>query len=219
MSTFQPNKVTPSSKISYGNILVHESTETTHYSIIDAEGNAIAATTTINDAYGSKIYVEELGFFLNNEMDDFSAKPGVANMFGLVGAEANAIAAGKRMLSSMTPTIIEKEGKLWMIVGTPGGSTIITSVMQTILNVYQFKMNMQEAVNFPRFHHQGIPDELVLEPNGFSEKTKKQLVKKGYVIAEKNTPILGKVDAILVLPNGTLQAGADYRGDDTAIGY
>lgn len=219
ISTFRTNKTTPTKELSYGKVTIKESTETTHYSIVDAEGNAIAATTTINDAYGSKIYVDALGFFLNNEMDDFSAKPGVPNMFGLIGAEANAIAPGKRMLSSMTPTIIEKNGKLWMVVGTPGGSTIITSVLQTILNVHHFNKNMQEAVNYPRFHHQGIPDELVLEPNGFSEKTKKQLVKKGYVIAEKNSTVLGKVDAILVLPNGTLQAGADYRGDDTAVGY
>lgn len=219
MSTFRTNKTTPTKELSYGKVTIKESTETTHYSIVDAEGNAIAATTTINDAYGSKIYVDALGFFLNNEMDDFSAKPGVPNMFGLIGAEANAIAPGKRMLSSMTPTIIEKNGKLWMVVGTPGGSTIITSVLQTILNVHHFNKNMQEAVNYPRFHHQGIPVELVLEPNGFSEKTKKQLVKKGYVIAEKNSTVLGKVDAILVLSNGTLQAGADYRGDDTAVGY
>lgn len=219
MSNYKPNRVTSISEIFYKNILVHESTETTHYSIVDAEGNAIAATTTINDAYGSKIYIEKLGFFLNNEMDDFSAKPGIHNMYGLIGAEANAIAPGKRMLSSMTPTIIEKEGKLWMVIGTPGGSTIITSVMQTILNVHQFKMNMQEAVNFPRFHHQGIPDELVLEPNAFSKKIIKKLFQRGHEVSERNTPILGKVDAILVLPNGTLQAGADYRGDDTAVGY
>ncbi|HLT54457.1 MAG TPA: gamma-glutamyltransferase, partial [Flavobacteriaceae bacterium] len=192
---------------------------TTHYSIVDQFGNAIAVTTTLNGAYGSKLYCNELGFFLNNEMDDFSSKPGTPNMFGLVGAEANSIAPQKRMLSSMTPTIVEKDGKLWMVLGTPGGSTIITSVLQTILNVHEFDMGMQEAVDAARFHHQWLPDEIVLEPNRFSLETKQELQKKGYKINETKTPVIGKVDAILILRNGKLEGGADSRGDDTAIGY
>lgn len=154
MNTFNWDQATVSSEMEYGEIPGYESMETTHYSIVDQFGNAIAVTTTLNGAYGSKLYLDELGFFLNNEMDDFSSKPGVPNMFGLLGAEANAIAPGKRMLSSMTPTLVEKDGKFWMTVGTPGGSTIITSVLQTILNVHEFDMGMQEAVNAPRFHHQ-----------------------------------------------------------------
>jgi gamma-glutamyltranspeptidase/glutathione hydrolase len=176
-------------------------------------------TTTLNGAYGSKLYIEELGFFLNNEMDDFSAKPGVPNMFGLVGAEANSIAPQKRMLSSMTPTIVEKEGELYMVLGSPGGSTIITSVMQTILNVTKFGMGMQQAVNAPRFHHQWLPDEVRFEPNGFSETTLNTLQQKGYNIQVGESTIIGKVDAILVLPNGKLEAGADPRGDDAAAGF
>ncbi len=165
------------------------------------------------------MYCDELGFFLNNEMDDFSAKPGVPNMFGLIGAEANSIAPQKRMLSSMTPTIVEREGKLWMVVGTPGGSTIITAVAQTILNAYEFNMSMQQAVDAPRFHHQGTPDELILEPDGFSPKLIKALIGKGYDIQEKNNTIIGKVDAIRVLPDGRLEGGADKRGDDAAVGF
>lgn len=218
-SDFNPEKATLSSEISHGLIQFIESDETTHYSIVDQFGNAAAITTTLNGAYGSKLYCDDLGFFLNNEMDDFSAKTGVPNMFGLVGADANAIAAGKRMLSSMTPTIVEKNGELLMVVGTPGGSTIITSVLQTILNVVEFDMTMQQAVDAPRFHHQWLPDHINFEPEGFTKETLEALRSKGYLINEGYTPILGKVDAILKLPNGKLEGGADKRGDDKAVGF
>ncbi|MFT7591923.1 MAG: gamma-glutamyltranspeptidase/glutathione hydrolase, partial [bacterium] len=161
----------------------------------------------------------ELGFFLNNEMDDFSAKPGEPNMFGLIGGEANAISPQKRMLSSMTPTLVEKDGDFWMTVGTPGGSTIITSVLQTILNVYEFNMSMQDAVNAPRFHHQWLPDVVMFEPNSFPKDRLDSLTQIGYNIDHKNATIIGKVDGILVLPDGKLEGGADRRGDDTAVGF
>jgi gamma-glutamyltranspeptidase/glutathione hydrolase len=219
MKSFSWDNATKSSNVSHGNIIGYESDETTHYSIIDSYGNAISVTTTLNGAYGSKLYVDELGFFLNNEMDDFSSKPGVPNMFGLIGAEANSIAPEKRMLSSMTPTIVEKDGKLWMSVGTPGGSTIITSVLQTIINVQEFNMTMQEAVDAPRFHHQWLPDVIRFEPDVFSTEELITLKEKGYLINEEESPIIGKVDGILIMPDGKLEGGADRRGDDTAIGF
>jgi len=219
MSNFSFEKASLSSEIKEGKVNYNESTETTHYSIVDQFGNAVSSTTTLNDGYGSKYYCDELGFFLNNEMDDFSAKPGEPNMFGLVGNEANSIAPQKRMLSSMTPTIVEKNGKLFMVVGSPGGSTIITSVLQTILNVYEYSLSMQEAVNAPRFHHQWLPDLITFEPNTFNTTTFQTLKSKGYLINEKTTPVIGKVDAILVLPNKKLEGGADFRGDDKAVGF
>ena len=219
MRNFSFKKPTLSEDVSHGNIEIIESNETTHYSIVDQYGNAVSVTTTLNGGYGSKLYSSELGFFLNNEMDDFSSKPGVPNMFGLIGAKANQIAPEKRMLSSMTPTIVEKKGELWMVVGTPGGSTIITSVLQTILNVHEFGMGMQESVNQARFHHQWLPDMITIEPNQFDENIISKLRKIGYAIDEQNSRVIGKVDAILVLKNGQLEAGADPRGDDAAAGF
>ncbi len=220
MANFSWKHETPSSKIAHGIIKgFKESMETTHFSIVDKFGNAISVTTTLNGAYGSKLYVPEGGFFLNNEMDDFSSKPGVPNQFGLIGGEANSIQPGKRMLSSMSPTIVDKNGKLYMVLGSPGGSTIITSVVQTFLNVYEFHMTMQQAVDAARFHMQWLPDHILMEPGGFSSPVQDSLRRLGYNIDTTNAPIIGKVDAILILPNGKLEGGADYRGDDKAVGY
>ena len=208
--------IIPSKDIAAGNFPDYESEETTHFSIVDQYGNAVAITTTLNDSYGSRIVVAGCGFILNNEMDDFSAKPGEPNLYGLIGGEANAIVPNKRMLSNMTPTIILKDNNLFMVIGTPGGSTIITSVFQNILNVFEFDMTMQESINAPRFHHQWVPDEIKLE-NNFDKTTADALTKQGYKIVFRAP--MGRVDAILLYDNKMMEGGADPRGDDVAEGW
>lgn len=215
---FSFDKATDSKNVSGGVFPGYESTETTHFSVVDKEGNAVSVTTTLNGGYGSRVVVKGAGFFMNNEMDDFSVKAGAPNMYGLIGNKANAIAPGKRMLSSMTPSIVEKDGKLLMVVGTPGGSTIITSVYQTILNVLEHGMTMQQAVNAFKFHHQWLPDKTVFEDGAFTENTIKKLQSRSYNVEIQRNSI-GRMDCILVLPDGTLEGGSDPRGDDTSLGY
>lgn len=209
---FSFEKATPSAEV--GKIIAQpkESTETTHISIIDKFGNAVAVTTTLNGLYGSKVVVKGGGYFLNNEMDDFSVKPGVPNMFGAVGGEANKIEPNKRMLSSMTPTIVLKNGKPYIVVGTPGGTTIPTSVYQSIVNVIDFKMTPSSAVNSAKFHHQWLPEVVFVEKN-FSEKTIKNLEQKNYKFEKRGG--IGRTEMIVIDENGNATAVADSRGDDS----
>ena len=217
MSSYRTDAPTPSSQLEPGNVNYHESEETTHLSVMDSEGNAVAVTTTLNGSYGSKTVVGGAGFFLNNEMDDFSIKPGVPNMFGAIGGEANAIHPGKRMLSSMTPTLVLKNNKAYIVVGTPGGTTIPTQVFQALMNILEFGMNADDAINKPKFHHQWLPDELVTE-KGFNAATLEALRAMGYPIGKERGGI-GRTEIILVRPDGKKEAVADRRGDDGVAGY
>jgi gamma-glutamyltranspeptidase / glutathione hydrolase len=214
MEDYKPGVAGKSSEVTHG--MIPESEETTHLSVIDPDGNAVAVTTTLNGGYGSKTVVGGAGFLLNNEMDDFSIQPGVPNMYGAIGGKANAIAPGKRMLSSMTPTIVVKDDKPFMVVGTPGGTTIITSVLQSIINVIDFGMNASDAVNKPKFHHQWMPDEIQVEKD-FPQEVRLALEKMGYKITDRNG--IGRTEMILVKPDGKLDVAADKRGDDSIAGW
>lgn len=217
MAGFDPIAATPSANIGAGDPVSSGSTETTHFSVVDEEGNAVAVTTTLNGSYGSGIVVKGAGFLLNNEMDDFSVKPGFPNMYGLTGSDANAIEAGKRMLSSMTPVIVEKEGKLFLVAGSPGGSTIPTSVFQVIINLIDYNMTPRAAVDTGRFHHQWLPDRISIEKNSLTEETAGRLQKMGHILHEVTA--LGRVNAVCARQNGFLEGVADKRGDNSASGY
>lgn len=216
MADFDPYHATRSDRIMAGDP-PGEHEQTTHFSIVDAAGNAVSCTTTLNGMYGSGVVVGDAGFVLNNEMDDFSAAPGVPNNYGLTGGEANAVAPGKRMLSSMAPTIVVRNGKLLMVLGSPGGATIPTCVFQVILNVVDHGMDMQQAVDAPRFHHQWMPDTIQAEVRSISKMDSLELVRMGHRFKVRRP--IGRVDAILVRPDGKLEGGADPRGEDAAAGY
>jgi gamma-glutamyltranspeptidase/glutathione hydrolase len=214
MSDYKKDIAGSSSQTLAGNIKTSE--ETTHFSVIDAEGNMVAVTTTLNGGYGNRTVVGGAGFLMNNEMDDFSAKPGTPNMYGAIGGEANAIAPHKRMLSSMTPTLLTKNNKPFLTVGTPGGTTIPTSVFQTIVNLIDFNMSLEEAINSPKFHHQWLPDEVSVEKT-FTQNTILALVKMGYTIKQRGS--IGRTEGILIGPTGKRITVADKRGDDAVAGF
>lgn len=216
MSSYTPEHATPSKKLQPGKPLP-ESDQTTHYCIADGQGNFVSATTSLNGAYGCKLIVPGAGFLLNNTMDDFSIAPGIPNSYGLVGSEANAVAPGKRMLSSMTPTLVLKNQQPYLLTGTPGGSTIPTTVLQVLLNVIDYQMDMQMAVSLPRFHHQWLPDEVRYESGRFNKTQLRRLKAHGYKTTQRDP--WGRSEGIRILPDGTLEGGADPRGDDTVLGY
>ena len=217
MSTFNDNTASASQDIKPGLPEGYTSEETTHYSVVDGMGNAVSATTTLNNTFGNSIVADSAGFLLNNEMDDFSIKPGYPNMYGLVGGEANAVQPGKRMLSSMTPSIVEKDGKLLLVLGSPGGSTIPTTVFQVVVNVLDFGMNIGQAVDAGRFHHQWLPDWISYEKDAIDSLTLERLEEMGHELKQRSA--LGRINAIMVLPGGEKTGGADKRGNNSACGY
>lgn len=217
MITFNEAQASVSQDIKPGSPEVYSSEETTHYSVVDSQGNAVSATTTLNGTYGNSIVVDSAGFLLNNQMDDFSIKPGTPNMYGLVGGEVNSVSPGKKILSSMTPTIVEKEGKLFLVLGSPGGSTIPTSVYQVITNVIDFGMGIQDAVDAGRFHHQWLPDQISYEINGIDSLTINVLTQMGHTLAKRSS--IGSVNAVMLLPDGKKAGGADKRGNNSSCGY
>jgi gamma-glutamyltranspeptidase/glutathione hydrolase len=217
MSDFNEKRASQSQEIKPGSPEGYTSEETTHYSVVDAAGNAVAATTTLNNTFGNSIVVDSAGFLLNNQMDDFSVKPGFPNMYGLVGGEANSVQPGKRMLSSMTPSIVEKEGKLFLVLGSPGGSTIPTTVFQVIVNVLDFGMSIGQAVNAERFHHQWLPDWISFETNAIDSISSRKLIEMGHILKERTS--IGSINAIMILPEGKKAGGADKRGNNSSCGY
>jgi gamma-glutamyltranspeptidase/glutathione hydrolase len=218
-ASIDPAHATPSDQIRPGALAAHESTETTHFNIVDSEGNAVAVTYTLTGGYGSGVTVPGLGFLLNDEMDDFTAKPGAENMFHLTQGEANAIQPGKRPVSSMAPTIVTRDGKLFLVLGAPGGGRIPNGILQVILNVEDFHMNVQDAVDWPRFHHQWMPDMLYVE-KGISPDTVALLHAMGHEVAplESTSPVVARVDAILN-EEGWLEGATDPRASADAEGY
>ncbi len=217
MRSFDENHATSSQEIGPGFPGKYISEETTHYSVVDAMGNAVAATTTLNNIFGNSIVADSAGFLLNDEMDDFSVKPGFPNMYGLVGGEANSIKPGKRMLSSMTPTIVEKNGKLLLVLGSPGGSTIPTTVFQVVINVLEYGMGIDQAVDAGRFHHQWYPDWISFEKNAIDSLVFDKLKEMGHSLKER--PAIGSVNAIMILPDGKKASAADKRGNNSSYGY
>lgn len=219
MKPFDPEKASASGEIDHGYVrrFFSSGSETTHYSVVDPYGNAVSATTTLNGTYGNFTVVDSAGFLLNNEMDDFSVKPGIPNIYGLTGGQTNSVQPGKRMLSSMTPTIIEKQGRLFLVLGSPGGSTIPTSVLQVIINVIDFGMNISDAVSAGRFHHQWLPDHISYEQGSIPEEVVSKLKSLGHQVIPVSS--LGRVNAVMLLDDGKKASGADKRGDNSACGY
>ena len=228
-ATISTERATPSAEVRPGLDAVLDESHTTHYAVVDADGNAVAVTTSLNSWYGGKVVVEGAGFFLNNTMDDFSAKPGTPNQFGLVQGERNAVAAGKRMLSAMSPTIVEDaDGALFLVSGTPGGATIITTVLQTLFNVVDHGMNVVQAVHAPRVHHQHLPDQIFFEHGGLPESTVNALRALGHTVVERDSGpeeayftggMSGDVQLIIVLPDGSLAGWSDPRRGGLALGF
>jgi gamma-glutamyltranspeptidase / glutathione hydrolase len=217
MSTIIKSKATPVTEITPGKYWEYESMETTHYSVVDFDGNAVSVTTTLNNTFGSSIVVDSAGFLLNNQMDDFSVKAGYPNLYGLAGGVVNSVQPGKKMLSSMTPTIVEKNGKLFLVLGSPGGSTIPTSVFQVVINVLDFGMNIKNAVDASRFHNQLLPDRITYEKEAFDSIRIGNLTDMGYFL--KSVSSIGRVNAVMILPDNRKAGGADKRGDNSAVGY